>query len=155
MKKFKKIYKFVILVIYIFIIMITVFNHVFIIMSGSMTPSIKIDSVILVRNIEFKSIKKGDIITFKTDNVITHRVVDKSQDNEGQYYLQTKGDANNINDEFKIYENNVIGKVVFTIPYIGKIIRFIKSWQFILTFLIVLIMLIVLKHVKFQIGEIK
>lgn len=135
----------VITVICTMIVIAASFYKGFVILTGSMTPNIKEDSVIIVKDIEFDSIKKGDIITFRTSEIITHRVVDILQDNDGKVYLQTKGDANNRNDDFKIYENDMIGKVVFVIPYIGKVIRYIKSLQFIFTFLLVLILLDIYK----------
>ena len=39
---------------------------------------------------------------------ITHRIVEK---NENEFI--TKGDANNKNDNYKVYENAIKGKVIF------------------------------------------
>ncbi len=40
---------------------------------------------------------------------------------------QTKGDANEIADSDFVAENNVIGKVVFQVPYVGQLIRFLRT----------------------------
>lgn len=45
-----------------------------------------------------EDIHLGDIITFEQDgNLIVHRVIEKSTDSEGVYFI-TKGDNNNISD---------------------------------------------------------
>lgn len=147
-------YSFVVIAICALIVIAASFYKGFVILTGSMTPDIGVDSVIIVKNIEFDSIKAGDVITFRADGIITHRVVNILRDKDGKAYLQTKGDANNRNDDFKIYENDIIGKVVCVIPYLGKIIRFIKSLQFIFTFLSVLIFIEIYKFfLTSKIGE--
>ena len=57
--------------------------------------------------------KKGDIITYKIkenekEYCVTHRII-KKDENE----FITKGDANNREDSYKVYENEIKGKVVF------------------------------------------
>jgi signal peptidase I len=46
--------------------------------SGSMTPTINVGSLIIVKQINPKDIKTNDIITYKgsTQSLVTHRVVD-------------------------------------------------------------------------------
>ena len=49
------------------------------VLTGSMSPTIKSDSLIVVKKIDDTEVKKGDIITFKsrtTNNLTTHRVMD-------------------------------------------------------------------------------
>jgi len=71
------------------------------------------------------SISVGDVIVFSgnSNNPIIHRVVKKW--NDGETYYQTKGD-NNANSfsalgETEISEDNIIGKAVFKIPYLGYV----------------------------------
>lgn len=103
----------------------------FVVSSGSMTPSLPISSLIIVK--AQKNYKKDDIITFYTadSNGIrqplptTHRVYAVQEGTNLGY--QTKGDANNIPDPVINPANAVIGKLVFFIPYLGKFTDFIRS----------------------------
>ncbi|MDD5739059.1 MAG: signal peptidase I [Candidatus Pacebacteria bacterium] len=88
--------------------------------SGSMEPTIKVGSIVLVKPIS--TYKVGDIITFgkisKTQTPTTHRIFDIKV-NVGQPIYITKGDANNAPDQKEISQSEVIGKVFLTIPYLG------------------------------------
>jgi len=65
-----------------------------------------------------------EIICFKLSNPqsITHRIIDITD--EG---FVTKGDANEDPDSFVVQKKNIIGKVVFTIPYVGYLNHFVKT----------------------------
>ena len=75
-----------------------------------------------------KDIKIGDVIVFRTvmKDPIIHRVVNITNYN-GKIYFQTKGDNNKdfiksqILDERRINSDNVIGKAVLRIPFLGYI----------------------------------
>ena len=92
--------------------------------SGSMRPTIDQGSIIMVQEAETYS--KGDIISFSKDNnpymVTTHRI----DEVKGSNYI-TKGDANNAPDPGTVSSRNVIGKVVFRLPYLGYPITFSRT----------------------------
>lgn len=93
------------------------------IVSGSMSPSINVGDIVYIRKIDFDDIHKGDVITYTIeDTAITHRVVKVYDD-----YLITKGDNNSSNDTHVVHEGNVVGKVYFTIPYLGYLTLFLSS----------------------------
>lgn len=97
------------------------------IVSGSMTPNIEINDVILVKKCDIRDLKKDDIITFTKDKkTISHRIV-KIIENENSRMFITKGDNNDVLDDGLIKENQIIGKVVFTIPKIGELIMYIQD----------------------------
>jgi len=41
--------------------------------------------------------------------------------------FKTKGDANNVADTDLVQSTNVVGKVIFQVPYVGRFIGFIKT----------------------------
>jgi len=101
----------------------------FTVLSGSMRPAYEVGSLIYVKQTETNEIKAGDPITFILgDNlmVATHRVTAISED--GEYFI-TKGDANNAEDGTPVYYKNIIGRPVFTIPYLGYVSAFIGTQQ--------------------------
>ncbi|HOP66045.1 MAG TPA: signal peptidase I [Bacilli bacterium] len=101
------------------------------IISRSMVPKINVYDVVFDIKIDKNTVlKKGDIITFISKSpdsynyVITHRITNVSNNEYGVAYT-TKGDNNNVEDEAKVYQDQVLGKVLFVIPQLGKIQTFI------------------------------
>lgn len=98
---------------------------VFIIQSGSMGPTIRTGSVAVDK--EMDNYKEKDIITFRrAKKIITHRVV-KIIEQNGENLYQTKGDANKGEDLILVRENDVLGKVLFAIPFLGYAMAFAKT----------------------------
>lgn len=104
------------------------FNHrIYVVDSGSMSPTIKVDSMIIVKELEPREINKMDIITYyghDKNSRVTHRAVEVIDNGK---VFTTKGDANEVEDPMPVEGDNLIGKVVFTIPYIGKVFRFLNT----------------------------
>ena len=90
------------------------------VLSGSMTPDIKMGSVVVVK--PSQDYKIGDIITFgeisKTKTPTTHRIYEMKVVGGQPIYI-TKGDANNAPDQREIAGKDIVGKVLFDIPYAG------------------------------------
>ena len=87
----------------------------------SMLPEYKVGSLVYVREMDFDDLKPGDVITFVNDDtqkVVTHRITEIDNDERMVY---TKGDNNEYPDIKPVYEENIIGKVDFSIPMLGKI----------------------------------
>ena len=86
--------------------------------SGSMEPNIsKGDAVIVDKKIN--NISTGEILAYKYEGkVIVHRVY-KVINTDGEYFIYTKGDANNNFDKYKVTKDMFIGIVKFKIPVIG------------------------------------
>ena len=109
------------------------------ILTGSMSPTINPGSLIIVKEIDSNEVKEGDIITFKgssTSNLTTHRVVEVIEKNNNIKF-QTKGDANDVLDPMLVDEGLLVGKVVFNIPYMGKVMSFINQYRVVIVVLII------------------
>ena len=103
------------------------------ILSPSMEPNIKVYDVIFDVNVDSpEDIKEGDVITFISTATltkgmtITHRVVQVIQDENGYSYM-TKGDNNLANDGAAVPFDNVLGKVLFKIPQLGRVQEFLGT----------------------------
>lgn len=100
---------------------------VFSVLSGSMEPTYHVGSLIYVKDVSADEIQVGDPITFvMNDNLVvaTHRVVEIDAENQ---YFYTKGDANDYVDGSPVHFNNLIGKPVFSIPYLGYFSDFVQN----------------------------
>lgn len=100
------------------------------VLSGSMEPEIRTGSVIAVKLAEEKEhFKKGDVITFQTEEniLITHRVTEVVKSGESVMY-RTKGDNNNAEDMEPVLSQNVVAEYTGkTVPYLGYFISFAQS----------------------------
>ncbi|HGE72703.1 TPA: signal peptidase I [Candidatus Poribacteria bacterium] len=105
--------------------------------SGSMEPKIRTGSLVMV--MRRKNYNLGDIITFKvpgSKNTVTHRIIDIIETNHDIYY-KVKGDANKVSDSKPVFIENVIGKVIFAIPYLGFPISFAKTLQGLIVLIVI------------------
>ena len=88
--------------------------------TGSMEPTLPVGSAVYVKATEPETLEPGDIIAFyNLGMVVTHRVTENRKA-EGE--LQTKGDANNLEDLNPIPYGNVIGKVEYHVPMLGGLL---------------------------------
>lgn len=92
--------------------------------SGSMSPTIRTGAIVMVKPLA--SYKVGDIITFQvgpsSKDIVTHRIV---RQQETQFI--TRGDANNVDDMHPIEHQQILGKVLLTIPWLGYAANFAHS----------------------------
>jgi len=129
---------------------------VMIVQSGSMAPAIKMGSVVAVKPAD--DYKIGKIITFgpysRTKSPTTHRIYDIKVVNGQPRYI-TKGDANNAPDQREIQKRDILGKVLFSVPYLGFAVDFAKKPIGFGLIIIVPAALIIVDEIKKIIGEIK
>lgn len=92
----------------------------FAIKTESMLPTLSVDDMVYVMSTSFNDIKSGDIITYVIDEgtTITHRVVAVNSDDKT---VVTQGDNNQYPDIAPVEEENIIGKMIFKIPKLGKL----------------------------------
>lgn len=100
----------------------------YIVSSGSMEPTISTGSLVLVR--EKAEYAVGDIVTFGADRAesipTTHRIVgERLQDGEFVYEMQ--GDANEEPDAQLRAPEEIIGQVVFHVPFLGYVLDFARQ----------------------------
>jgi len=98
------------------------------VLSGSMEPAIKTGAVVIIK--PASDYKIGDVITFgpntKTQSPITHRIYD-IKIVAGEPVFITKGDANGSSDNKEVPKSDIIGKVLFNIPFVGYAVDFAKK----------------------------
>lgn len=122
----------------------------FVVLTGSMNPSIPQGSVVYTKAKPEYSI--GDVVTYNQENVVvTHRVVDVTS--EG--YI-TQGDANDSHDSRVVAREDVLGSSLFSVPYVGSFISYIQTFEGFVLFVIVpgvLFILFELWNIKNHIVE--
>jgi len=96
----------------------------YVVLSGSMEPTIKTGSLCFInKHAKYEKIKEKDIIAFKMEGtLVTHRVY--SVTDEG---FETKGDNNDDKDGSLVTKDNFVGKNIFWIPKVGYGVKLVQS----------------------------
>lgn len=98
------------------------------VMTGSMEPEIPVNSMIVVEKVDSRELEIGDVISFFSRDpslygeVNTHRILE-IEEQDGELVFLTKGDANNVSDQYLTLEEDIIGRVVWVSLFIGKLVR--------------------------------
>ena len=93
-----------------------------IVLTGSMEPTLSVNDLVVVTKTD--NIEIGDIVVFQQGNdLIIHRVIEK---NVEENRIVTQGDANNV-DDGSIPMSAVKGKAVFWVPFVGLVVKGLKS----------------------------
>ncbi len=95
-------------------------HQVFIIRSGSMTPTIPVGGAVVLDQQPTEDIRVGDVVTLRLDNgaIFTHRVT-RLASLQGVPYVETKGDANASVDASLTPADHIVGRVSLTLPVVG------------------------------------
>ena len=101
---------------------------IYVVLSGSMEPEYQTGSVIYVKDVDPEDLEVRDVITYRLDEdtIATHRIIEITEV-DGQLAFRTKGDANDMEDAAAVPASQVVGKPVFTIPYLGYLVEYIHS----------------------------
>lgn len=98
------------------------------VLSGSMEPTIPVGSQIVVERLEGADdaarIVVGDVITYLPQpgqsTLVTHRVVEVHRQADGVTAFTTKGDANDAADPQRVLAEQIRGKYLYHIPWMGR-----------------------------------
>lgn len=123
------------------------------VITPSMEPTLKENSIIIIKRTAQEKLKEGDIITFTSEDpavkgfYVTHRIEKISESDDGETIYITKGDANTSEDLYPVRYEDIAGKYHKTMPLGNVLGKFIASLAnnkiyFLVVFLPILIVLI-------------
>lgn len=88
--------------------------------TGSMVPKINVGDVVIIdQKYDYKELEKGQVIAFKYEGVLIVHRINNIVTIKDDYYIYTKGDANEDPDNFFLKPEMILGTVNKKIPYIG------------------------------------
>lgn len=108
--------------------------RMFSIVSESMAPKYTVGDIIIIKDVDVSTLKKGDDITYYgksgsyNGKTITHRVLAIEKNSAGKYLIQTKG-VNNISLDPIIEGDQVIGKVTMKVKSLSFINKTIQTTE--------------------------
>ena len=91
-----------------------------VVLSGSMEPTLSVGDFVIIKEAEEYAV--GDVVVYQEGSgLVIHRIMET----DGQTLI-TRGDANNVDDD-PVPVIYVKGRMVCAIPYVGTLVRIIKS----------------------------
>jgi signal peptidase len=119
--------------------------------TGSMEPAIPVGSVVVIKPVDPESLREGDIICFELSGpttTITHRIINITE--EG---FITKGDANEDPDQWIVRRENIVGKALFTIPFMGYLVHFVRTPMGFILLIVIPASLIIIMEIRNIVKE--
>lgn len=94
------------------------------VLTGSMEPTISAGDVVIDERISPLQARVGDVVTFRDpedqSRQLTHRV--RSVRRRGSHlWFVTRGDANNAVERWRIAADGSLGRVLYTVPWVGHV----------------------------------
>lgn len=93
------------------------------VMSNSMASAFRRGDIVIAKKIsknKIDTLQVGDVLEYKLDkSTIIHRIIEIKDGDEGKKIFITKGDNNNMADAEPVAEEQVVGIVKFSVPYLG------------------------------------
>ena len=85
--------------------------------------------MVIVRRTDPDQLQVGDIVRYRKDNYsVIHRIVERQEGQDGQTLsFTTQGDNNNGPDSDPVLPDQIMGKVILTVPNAGKFTLWLHS----------------------------
>jgi signal peptidase I len=101
----------------------------FTVLSDSMKPEFQAGDIVIIKMIDPKDLKEGDVITFysKGGPVVTHQIEGKTVMDDDKDAFITKGINVDQADADPVPQDRVIGKYTFAIPKAGYLFNFLRT----------------------------
>ncbi|MCA2218381.1 signal peptidase I [Jidongwangia harbinensis] len=100
------------------------------VLSGSMAPTIDVNSLVVTRPVDAGQLRVGDVAVYArpgSTDLVMHRVVEIGVV-DGARILHTRGDANAADDPWTIdTSRSVIHRVEAAVPHIGRLYRVVHA----------------------------
>jgi len=155
-KQFTKLLKILLALVACNIIVLFVVNRMetgknprlYVVQSDSMRPAITTGD--LIATVPMENYNVGDVITFHEldrDLVVTHRIVEATAVGQSFVY-QTKGDANEDADTNPVAHEDVYGKQVLRLPYVGYVSAFAQTTPGFMLIVIIPALIIIANETK-------
>lgn len=121
-------------------------NDIMIVTSDSMMPTLMPNDLLIVQRTGINDILVNDIIVFDSHieeiGIVAHRAIEKFDDN-GKSAINTQGDNVSEPDGWAVHDEDLIGKVVNHVSFIG--ILFVEPVRYTLIAIIIITAIYLLK----------
>ncbi len=130
--------------------------NLYVVISESMEPEIMVNDCVILRKVDdINSLNVGDYVGYinSQGQIVVHEIVVVRQNSSGIIEFETKGINNNSSDQKFVGFEQIVGKHVKTISWLGNLIVFFRSTIGMILFFILLISAIAGFYFSFRISE--
>lgn len=112
--------------------------------SDSMEPALDSGEIVIVKKVDPSTLELGDVIAYRANKGIyqgervTHQISKEPYEKDGVYYFTTRGIKPEAVDDPEISEEQVIGEVLYKIPFAGTLFDFFTEWYGVAAFAVIL-----------------
>src|SRR5690348_1418553 len=103
------------------------------ILTDSMQPTYPPGTLVVAKPMPFDEINIGDVVTYQLKSgeseVVTHRVIGRTNDKQGRPALITQGDANRTPDPKLVIAKQVKGTLWYSAPKLGRVSNALTAGQ--------------------------
>ena len=129
----------------------------YVVLSGSMHPTIHAGDVVVSKHVEPSHIEAGDVIVFHrgSDSYpdrTTHRVVNVVHRDDGLYFRDERGRKRKSGRQSRRRRTSVVGRVWFHVPYIGHLLLFARTRTGLLSLVVLPCLLFIVTEAYSLIG---
>ena len=100
------------------------------VLTGSMQPALGVGDVVLSERRPPLSVRPGDVVTFRDPSrdgaLVTHRVESMRRHGPMVAFV-TKGDANDVAEEWSVAADGSIGRAAVSVPKVGYVLQWAGS----------------------------
>ncbi len=98
-----------------------------VIATNSMLPAIRSGDVVIMRSADTSTLEVGDIMAYRLEGYnIVHRVAAVNMYPDGNRFI-LKGDNNSDPDALEVAGEQILGEVIYVVPYVGLLSLAIKA----------------------------
>lgn len=119
----------------------------FIVLTDSMETEIYSGDIAVVKEVDAKKLKEGDIIAFNINGIVTTHRIKEVINEEGKTRYITKGDNNKIQDEEYVLAEQIEGLYQFKISKLGNVLMFMQTSSGMVISLAIPIILLILVQI--------
>lgn len=115
--------------------------------SDDMEPALKPGEIIIIKKVPPEELIKGDVITYRCEkginknNDVTHQISKDPYEIDGVYYFTTRCLSEGAVDNPEITDEQIIGKALYFIPYVGTLYDFFTEWYGMLSLAILVLII--------------
>ncbi len=99
-----------------------------VVLSGSMSGTFETNALIFIQDVDTETLEVGDVVCYLIEETaVTHRITQVTTDDEGVFAYITQGDANNTEDTYFVYPEQIEGIYFGHVSEIGAFVLFMQT----------------------------
>lgn len=121
--------------------------------TGSMAPTLRVNTIIVVHAVPVESLAVGDVVTFVNgeNKSVTHRIYDFYEGYTSEVGFLLMGDANQVVDGEIYFAHQFVGRYVFASHGLGRFLTFVET-HFVFATVLTVLVLVGLSFLKIRIA---